>query len=128
MAGAGSPLFWARNPFALGLSSASVRWISVLILPTVVLGLWLVAPVPAEEVPEQRVTPITPEATQRVEALTPPETQRVEALDAQAVENVSPPTRQTTAGRIASNTGKAVLAVMALGVSLGVTVASLLFL
>ena len=105
-----------------------MRWISVLILPTVVLGLWLVAPVPAEEVPEQRVTPITPEATQRVDALTPPETQRVEALDAQAVENVSTPTRQSTAGRIASNTGKAVLAVMALGVSLGVTVASLLFL
>ncbi len=128
MAGAGRPLFWARNQLALGLCSASVRWMSVLILPAVVLGLRLVAPAAAGEAPEQRVTPLTPEVTQRVEAVTPSGEQRVEMLDAQALQDVSAHTPPSAAHKAASNAGKAVLAVMALGVSLGFTVASLLFL
>src|SRR2546426_9916747 len=110
----------------LGLCSASVRLAVVLIVPMLALGLRLAGAVTADA-PEQTVTPLTPKAEQRVEDITSTATQRVEMLDPQGVQDVTAPTPPGAARKAASAVGKVALTVVAVGVSLGLTAATLLF-
>ena len=96
-------------------------------IPLFALGLRLAAMVAADEAPEQRVTPLTPQAEQRVEDITPSGTQRVQMLDPKEVQDVTASTPPGAARKAASTVGKVALTVVALGVSLGMTAASLLF-
>ena len=110
----------------LGLFSASVRLAAVLMIPLFALGLRLAGTVVADEAAEQKVTPLTPQAEQRVEDITPTGTQRVLMLDPKGVQDVTVPTPPGAAHKAASAVGKVALTVVAVGVSLGWTAASLL--
>jgi hypothetical protein len=103
----------------------------VLILALLALGLRLAGTVAADGAPEQKVeqkvTPLTPQAEQRVQDITSAETQRVQMLDPQGVQDVSAPTPPGPGQKAASAVGKVALTVVAVGVSLGMTAASLLF-
>ena len=94
------------------------------LLPLVLL-LGLAAVVGAAEAPEQSVTPIVPDVEQRVEPVETGDVQRVEPLDPDQMQRISAesngPVRRglVTAGKVA-------VGIVALGVSLGFTVATLL--
>jgi hypothetical protein len=80
----------------------------------------------ANELGEQSVTPIAPAQEQRVEQVSPGAEQRVEMVDVQGMQAVGQGTKGP-AQRAAETTGKVVLGVVAFAVSVGVTVATLLF-
>jgi len=80
----------------------------------------------ANEIPEQSVTPIAPSQEQRVEPLSPGGEQRVEVVDAQGVQDVGQGTK-SAAQRGVETTGKVVLGVVAFALSVGMTIATLLF-
>ncbi len=79
----------------------------------------------ADVVPQQTVTPVTPGNEQRIEQLAPAGEQRVETLTAEQLQQVSG-AEKGPIRRGVETAGKVVLGVVALGVSLGFTVASLL--
>ena len=94
------------------------------LLPLVlVLGLALSAG--GAEAPEQTVTPIAPAVEQRVEPLDTADVQRVEPLDADQLQRISGESNGPVSRGLAT-AGKVVIGVLALGVSLGFTAASLL--
>jgi hypothetical protein len=96
----------------------------ILAIMALVLGLSIVA-LAANEASEQTVTPITPPVQQRVETVTPPGEQRVEALDAKDMQQITHGSKGPVQ-RGAETVGKVVIGILATGVALGVTVASLL--
>lgn len=89
-----------------------------------VLGLSVVG-LAANEVSEQTITPITPPVQQRVEGVTPPGEQHVEALDAKGMQEITHGSKGPVQ-RGAEAVGKVVIGVLAAGIAIGVTVASLL--
>ena len=92
-----------------------------------VLVLSLAEPALVASAAEQTVEPIVPQAEQRVDDVSSPATERIEALDAPGTQAVEASESSGPVGHAASAVGKAALGVLALGVSLGFTVASLLF-
>jgi hypothetical protein len=80
----------------------------------------------ADDAQVQTITPVEPAVEQRVEAVGGGE-QQVEPLSAEQLQNIAGAPKQSTARRVAGTAGKVVLGVAALGISLGFTVASLLF-
>lgn len=74
---------------------------------------------------EQTVTVLTPLEDQRIEAMAPVAEQQVQMIGEAGEQGIDParPAENKTLGKI----GKGALAVVSLGVSLGFTVASLLF-
>jgi hypothetical protein len=88
----------------------------------------LAVAVPAADPPEQAVTPLAPASEQRVDAVVAGGPQQdVEKLDAQGLQDIAGTSHTSPAKRAATTVGKVALGVVALGVSLGFTVASLLF-
>ena len=97
---------------------------SALLALVVVLGL---AGAPgAAESPEQTVTPVAPGVEQRVEPVETGDVQRVEPLDPGEAQRVSGEESKGPVRRGLATAGKVVVGIVALGVSLGFTVASLL--
>jgi hypothetical protein len=86
----------------------------------------LALPVLAANELEQTVTPITPSQQQRVETLSPGGEQRVERLDAEGVQGVGQAS-SNPAKRSAGVASKVAIGVMAFVVSVGATVATLMF-
>jgi hypothetical protein len=80
----------------------------------------------ADQVGEQTITPITPQAEQRVEGIAPAGEQRVEAVGPEGLQGVSYGSKGPVQ-RGAVTVGKVLIGVLAAGISIGVTVASLLF-
>ncbi|TMA60850.1 MAG: hypothetical protein E6J75_00245 [Deltaproteobacteria bacterium] len=94
------------------------------LLPLVLL-LGLAAVVGAAEAPEQSVTPIVPDIEQRVEAVDTGDVQHVERLDPDQMQRIAAESNAPVRRGLAT-AGKVVLGVIALGLSLGFTVASIL--
>lgn len=100
-----------------------MRWV----LALAVLGLGLVLPaVAANEATVQSVTPLTPGVEQRVEPLNPEAEQQVQMVGGEGTQQVAEGTTGP-GGRVVQGVVKVVVGVLAAGVSLGVMVASLLF-
>lgn len=97
------------------------------ILTTLALVFTLsVVGVAANDPGEQTITPITPPAQQRVDAVAQVGEQHVEALGADGVQGISHGSKGPVQ-RSAELVGKVVIGVIAAGVAIGATVASLLF-
>jgi hypothetical protein len=96
-----------------------------------VLAALLALPLPAlaaTQVSEQTVTPVPADTEQRVEPVTSPDEQHVEALDGDGVQGVVEGTSQAgPVRRGLDQVAKVAIGVLAAGVSIGVMVASLLF-
>ena len=88
-----------------------------------VLGLALSAG--AAEAPEQTVTPIAPTVEQRVDPVAGGDVQHVERLDPDQVQRLSAESSGPIRRGVAT-AGKVVVGILALGISLGFTAASLL--
>ena len=91
----------------------------------------LVGPVGSAEDSErlpQQITPLVPDTQQEIEPLVPGGMQEVVAVDPQGIQEVSEPEVPSAAGRAASTVGKAVIVVMATGLSLASMAAMLMFL
>lgn len=76
---------------------------------------------------EQSVVPVTPGIEQRVEPIESATAQEVEPLEGDGLQHVLTPAPKGAFRRGAESVGKGALAVMALGISIGFTAASLLF-
>jgi hypothetical protein len=99
-----------------------VRWLSALLF-----AIALASAVGAANDPDaQTVTPVAPAAEQQIQAVAPAGEQQVQVVDQSGVQQVTPGT-SSPAGRVARGIGKAVVGVFAGVVSVGVMVASLMF-
>jgi hypothetical protein len=92
-----------------------------------VLALSLAAPVLGSGTPtEQTVTPIDPSAEQRVDPISPSGEQHIQAIDPEEAQRIS----EGSDGRFQRGVdavAKATLGVMAAAISIGATIAALLF-
>jgi len=103
--------------------ASSVRWLPLLVL---VLGLARAGGTTDQPL-EQTIQPLQPKTEQRVEQLAPTSVQHIQTIDGQGAQQVSGDATQSAAGRAARTVGKVVVGALALVVSCGFTVASLLF-
>ena len=103
--------------------SASVKRLFVSLVLVVALTMGAFA---ADEVGEQTVTPITPPAEQRIEGVTSGNEQRVQPVGVEGMQGVSYGSKGPVR-RGAEAAGKVVIGVLAAGIAIGATVASLLF-
>jgi hypothetical protein len=99
-----------------------VRW---LLLALGVLGLALARPAVAADA-VQTVTPLSSDGEQRVEPLAPAAEQHVQAVGGKGTQQVEDGTTGP-GGRALDGVVKVIVGVLAAGVSLGVMVASLIF-